>query len=498
MSVEKLVGDAKIVAVVCNQFGDTGKGKICDYLAEWTDVSIRATGGDNAGHTVIYKGKPKVLKNIPTGILREKITILGNGMVINPESLCQELERLEQNGIEFNKESFMISEKAQVILPCHIHRDRERYQSPEKGGIGTTGKGIGPCYGDKVTRIGIPISYLLDKIRLTRQLDKIVKNYPEQDLNKEEIIARLQPFTEKIVPFVEDTVNKLHEYIEGGKKILIEGAQGLALSIEHGTFPYTTSSDCSIDGTASGAGISAKAIDLVLGTIKFPFMTRVGGGPFPTELGGKESEEHCLTPGLEHDIFYEVNEYLKMSLDLEKIRKLQTERNEVELEKEKEKVKKYIKSHREKIIELCNSDNQFEQGVGIRLAAMEYGSVTNRPRRIGWTDAIAGKYAVRINRPLKLILTKVDCLDGVKNFYLCNRYTNGKSNNLEFRTDEKFLSGITPNYKKYEGYDSVGDAKNYEELPKSLLESIKDFEEIVKTEVVAVSNGPKRENILIK
>ena len=292
MPLDKLLKNVQTIAVICNQWGDTGKGKFSDYFAsQWADVTARGTGGNNAGHTVVVNGKEKIFHLIPAGVTNDslgKTTILGNGMVIDLAVLSSELDDLDKEGVSYN--NLLISRDANVIMPYHINRDKAKHQSQKKGGIGSTGRGIGPCYTDKVARRGIMINDLFNRDRLVKKINKVREFYLEQKIDTENIIEQLKPYAERIEPFVRDTVAEMHNFMRGGKKILLEGAQGLLLSIEHGTYPYVTSSDCSLNGTASGVGLSAKNIDLSLGIVKFPFMTRVGAGPFPTELGGCVAE----------------------------------------------------------------------------------------------------------------------------------------------------------------------------------------------------------------
>ena len=511
MTLDKLLDNVKTLAVVCNQWGDTGKGKFVEFFAnEWADVIARGTGGNNAGHTTVVNGKERIYHLLPSGIVQDsnkKTNLLGNGMVINPFVLCQELDELTASRGTYNY--LKISEEAHVILPHHIREDRERYQSLEGGGIGSTGRGIGPCYEDKTGRKGITMGDLKDKTLLSRKLDAALEFYHRHELKvktithkditqeRDQIIDSLEEVTERLSPLITDTKSIIYAFREQGKNILVEGAQGLLLSIEHGTYPYLTSSDCSINGTAGGVGLSAKAIDLVLGIVKFPFMTRVGGGPFPTEFG-PESEGHCAK-GLEHDVFYEAKTYLSMSLNLEEIRQLQSQKdseNKIELENQKQNVYRFIKENRERVLELCNSDSPFEQGIGIRLAALEYGATTARPRRIGWTDAVAAKYATNINSPMKLVLTKLDCLSGTDNFSICYEYQNG-SPTTNFRPDEKFLRGVKPIRTEYKGYGDIQDLTSFKELPKTLQNAIGDFESFVNADVAAISVGSERNQTII-
>lgn len=498
MTLDKLLKDAQVVAVICNQWGDTGKGKFSDYFAaHWADVTARGTGGNNAGHTVVVNGKEKVYHLIPAGIANDaegKPTILGNGMVLDLKVLSEELDDVEKEGGTYNH--LMISKDAFVIMPRHIHRDKTKTQSQSKGGIGSTGRGIGPSYTDKVARFGVRVSDLLDRDNLISQIRRTAE-FNAQDIGQKEIdrtISQLQPYIDRIKPFVRDTVSEMHDFFRQGKKILLEGAQGLLLSIEHGTYPYVTSSDCSLNGTATGVGLSAKMVDLPFGIVKFPFMTRVGAGPFPTELGD-DSEKYCAS-GLEHDIFYEVKEYLGMDLHITGIRQAQAENDQVKLAMVEKEVSKYIKSHQEDVLNLMNSDDPFVKGVGMRLAAGEYGATTKRPRRTGWTDAVAARYAVGINGPL-MILTKADCISGADEFKICYGYKDNGKLCSSFSKDKDFLYKVRPEFKTYEGYGGISDIKDPKNLPASLKESILDFEAFTGGRVAAVSVGADREETII-
>ncbi len=477
MTLEKLLKDVKILAVVCNQFGDTGKGKFSDYFSiHFADVTARGTGGNNAGHTVVINGHERIFHLIPAGIVNDsngQINVLGNGMVIDLSVLCSELNELDREGLSYN--NLMISRDAHVIMPYHIKRDKSTEQSQKSGGIGTTGRGIGPCYADKIARRGITIGDLFDKEFLKKKTIKAARFYSEQVIDPDEIILGLMNYAERIRPYVRDTVNEMHNFVRSSKRILLEGAQGLLLSIEHGTYPYVTSSDCSLNGTANGVGLPAKSVDLCLGIVKFPFMTRVGGGPFPTELGGRRSEEYCGEEG--HTKLDELKKY-QIPFE-EKNGKIIYNPNDV------------------KILQMIHSEDPFIQGIGIRLAANEYGATTGRPRRIGFTDAVSAKYAVGINGPL-MILTKVDSLAGAENFKICYGYRKGSKFSREFSRDEKTLREVEPQYKNYSGYADIGLLRQFDRLPSSLLGSISDFEGFTGGKVVAVSVGSDREATIIR
>ncbi len=477
MNIEKLVRDSKVIAVVCNQWGDTGKGKIVDYLSENVDVIARGTGGNNAGHTVILNGREKIFHLLPTGILKDsqgKKTILGNGMVIDLQALCTEIDELDHEKLSYN--NLMISKDASLIMPYHIEMDKAKNQSQKDGGIGSTGRGIGPCYTDKIARRGIFMEDLFNKDKLTKKILRDSEFYSRQKINVEEIIDELDPYISRIKPFVRDTVSEMHKSLRQGKKILLEGAQGLLLSVEHGTYPYVTSSDCSLNGTCSGVGISARVVDLPLGVFKFPFMTRVGAGPFPTELGGRSSEEYCAA-GTEHDILFELEKY------------------GVSFTKENGCIK--YNHHDPKIIELMNSNDSFTQGVGIRLAAKEYGATTGRPRRTGWTDLISARYAININGPL-MVLTKPDSISGIEKFKLGHNYKNGDSIVEDFSKDGEFLKKVIPTFITYKGYRDISSVRKYDELPSSLQTAIRDFENFTGGETVAISVGAEKDAIIFK
>ncbi len=478
ISLEKLVGDAQILAILCNQYGDTGKGKFVDFFAaHWADVIARGTGGNNAGHTVIVGGEKKVFHLVPSGITYDsqgKVNILGNGTVIDLKVLNEELESLRAKNASYN--NLMISRDAHVVLPHHISIDKAENKSQKNGGVGSTGRGIGPCYTDKTARRGVTIGDLFDKDVLYNKMKKLKKAYPEGKIDPDEVMNYLYSNFEEIKPLVRDTVSEIHRLLDQGKKLCLEGAQGLLLSVEHGTYPYVTSSDCSLNGTANGVGISAQAVDLNLGLLKFPFMTRVGGGPFPTELGGKKSEEYCGGEASRDD------ELSKCGIPF--------------TGNSREGNVKYDPKH-EKISEMLNSSDEFIQGIGIRLAAEEYGATTGRPRRVGWTDMVAARYALSFCGPRsKMILTKPDSLSGIKSFKLANGYKNGGPEILGFTKDAEKLRGMDPQYREYPGYGSLDGVKNYSELPEGLKSGIEDLERFVRAPVSIVSTGPgQSENI---
>ncbi|MFH1133810.1 MAG: adenylosuccinate synthase [Nanoarchaeota archaeon] len=276
----------QITAVIGGQWGDEGKGKIVDLLAAESDIVARATGGNNAGHTIVI-GKDKVILHlIPSGILHDRtLNIMGNGMVIDPSVLIKEMDELKQRGIAITPERLAISDRAHVILDHHKAED----SSAEKGfKIGTTGRGIGPCYADKASRIGMRMADFVDSDRRLQQLKRIAPRkyeYLKEDVG--DANARYEPLALRFKPLVKDTVLLLSRNLR--KNVLAEGAQGTLLDIDHGTYPYVTSSNSSVGGVCTGLGIPPTAIKRVVGIFK-AYCTRVGEGPFPTELKGQEGE----------------------------------------------------------------------------------------------------------------------------------------------------------------------------------------------------------------
>ena len=255
------------IAVIGMEWGDEGKGKIIDFLAEKADVVARFNGGNNAGHTIEADGKKIVLHLIPSGVMRKnKLNVVGNGLVIDPKVLLQEIEFLKKNGIKINTENLVISENAHVILPHHIEEDRKI-----GGTIGTTARGIGPAYTDKAARIGLKVYEFIDDVMFKKRF------------GDEEFYQEYKKYAESIKPYVNDTSLIINYAINKNQKVIFEGAQGTLLDIDHGTYPFVTSSNCTTGGVCTGLGISPKKIQSVMGVCK-AYKTRVGNGPFPTEI----------------------------------------------------------------------------------------------------------------------------------------------------------------------------------------------------------------------
>ncbi len=281
----------KNVVVVGSQWGDEGKGKIVDWLSSEADVVVRFQGGHNAGHTLVIDKKVFKLRLLPSGIVREgKISILGNGVVIDPWALLDEIEEIKKKGINVNQENFMISESASLILPFHQEMDEIREDSAGKGKIGTTRRGIGPCYEDKVGRRSIRVMDLRSESNLDNRLENVLlhhnairKGLKKKVFKKDELKKKLLKIAPEILKFAKPIWVKLDEFTENRKKILFEGAQGVLLDVDHGTYPFVTSSNTVPAMAATGTGLGPDKINYVLGITK-AYTTRVGSGPFPTEL----------------------------------------------------------------------------------------------------------------------------------------------------------------------------------------------------------------------
>ncbi|MBP5444936.1 MAG: adenylosuccinate synthase [Acholeplasmatales bacterium] len=408
-----------------SQWGDEGKGKITDYLAQEADVVVRSQGGNNAGHTIVINNEKFALRSIPSGIFNPRIkNILANGMVINPKQLLEELHGLEARGIKDYK--LYISNRAHIVLPYHETLDGayEDYKGSRK--IGTTKHGIGPCYSDKANRIGIRIGEFVNeeefKECLTNTLS--IKNMELKmlglpEVSVDEIFNEYKEYAKEISKFVCDTSLLIEEELEKGSKILFEGAQGVMLCIDHGTYPYVTSSSPTGAAVPLNCGIAPKYINNVLGICK-AYTTRVGSGPFPTEIDG----------------------------------------------------------------DLANY---------IRERGHEYGTVTKRPRRIGWLDCVTLNYARRVSGINYLSIMLLDVLTGLDEIKICYEYDlDGKALNTVPAT-LKELEKVTPKYITLKGWkEDITQVKSFDELPENAKIYIRKIEELTKAEVAIFSVGPDR------
>ncbi|MBI5066415.1 adenylosuccinate synthetase [Candidatus Woesearchaeota archaeon] len=494
-----MLADKQVVAVVCNQWGDTGKGKLVDLLSEWADYIVRGTGGANAGHTIVVNDKKFAFHLIPSGILYDnlgKINVIGRGVAFDPKILIEEIYILEKNGLQVH--NLLISHEAPLVLPYHLLFDRYSDRSEK---VGTTGRGIGPLYSDYVSRNSLFVNDLLNpeifKEKLTKYVEskRIILNSMNKEVaekilshkhllngfffNKDTIIdfdkvvdLYTKEYSEKLRPFIENTSKVVKQARKNGSKILLEGAQGTLLSIDYGTTKYQTSSDCAIEGLAKGCGLKEKDVDYVFGITKAFFMTRVGNGPFPTELGGKKSEEYCDSSQTKND---EETNYAN------------------------------------KLEEMLHSNDEFEKGIAIRMQGNEYGATTGRTRRVGWLDLVALKYAMQINGP-NLTLTKVDVLTGLDKIKICTDYTyQGKeidyagrslktgSTIKEFPRFSEILYNCEPVYEEFPGWtEDITKIKNYGNLPENFKKIISFIEEYTGGSIDVISVGPEREQTIFR
>ena len=415
------------IVIVGAQWGDEGKGKIVDIYTERADMVVRFGGGPNAGHTLVVGHDKLVVRLVPSGILRAETTcVLAQGMVIDPRSLVTELDELERRGIAV-KDRLLVSDRAHVILPYHVQIDGLR--EGKKNAIGTTKRGVGPCYEDKVARRGVPLGAFRDPARLRALVTRAVADWApiiahlgDQTPTVDAVLEAIEPTRARILPMLVDSQALVERAVRAKKKVVLEGAQGTLLDVDHGTYPFVTSSTPTAGGACVGAGIGPTRIDEVVGLVK-AYTTRVGGGPFPTEL---------------HD----------------------------------------------------------EVGERIRKIGQEFGSVTGRPRRTGWLDLPALRYAARVNGLDALAITKLDVLTGLDEVKVCVAYEtkNGRSNELPM--DE--LDTVTPVYQSFPGWkQELGGARAMSDLPREARAYLEFVEREAECPYILVSVGPGREETIV-
>lgn len=431
------------VIVVGAQWGDEGKAKITDLLAMEADVVVRSQGGCNAGHTVKFKDDVFKFHLIPSGLLYpQKLCIIGPGTVIDPSVLLQEIERMTLKG--YSVQNLKISSRAHLTLPHHIRLDKAQEASLSSNKIGTTGRGIGPTYMDKVARLGIrmgdlylPTPVLQERLKQVAQAKRLAlaslseadPAHADKDLSDwvSEWLAYCQQYAEKLKPFVADTVYLLHQEIRNGKRILFEGAQGTLLDVDYGTYPFVTSSNSTAGGACTGSGVGPTRIDRVIGVMK-AYTTRVGEGPFPTEMD---------TPTAQR--FAEVGQ--------------------------------------------------------------EYGTTTGRLRRCGWFDAVIGKYSVLVNGLDSLAITKLDVLDGLDEIQLATAYRHRETGEIvdQFPADIFTLKELEPIYETFPGWpgESVKEARTYEELPIQARQYLERIAALLEVPIALISIGAERNQTIV-
>ena len=387
-------------ALIGAQWGDEGKGKVVDYLASKAQWVARYAGGNNAGHTVMNEGGTFSLHLVPSGIFQPEVScVIGNGVVVNPEVLLEEIRELSERGVDVSR--IYVSERAHLIMPYHVQIDALEEKARGDANLGTTGTGVGPAYVDKASRTGIragDLLYLEDELlpRLKRVVEDksriLTKLYDQPPLSLEEILDQCARWREGLKDLIRPTSFLMQQAIERGDTIIMEGAQGTLLDLDHGTYPYVTSSSSSVGGAAAGLGIHPRSISGVIGVFK-AYCTRVGSGPFPTEMQDERADE-------------------------------------------------------------------------LRERAWEYGTTTGRARRIGWFDAVAGRYSQHINGFSSLVLTRLDVLDGFPSVKICVGYEMDGELLDHFPASATLLQRCRPVYEEMPGWtEPTEGATSMEQLP---------------------------------
>lgn len=422
--------------VVGTQWGDEGKGHITDLLAEDADFVARFSGGDNAGHTVAIGGEIFKLHLIPSGIIHSHVTcVIGNGVVINPAVLLDEIKELDARGVKIPPERLKISDRAHLITPGHIALDAAQESSRGRSAIGTTQRGIGPAYTDKAARNGLRVGLLKDEELLAKEvnthieakntlLDHLTVATP---LDATKIANEFMIYSQQLRSYVADTSKILNLAISEGKYVLAEGAQGMLLDLDHGTYPFVTSSWSTAAGALIGLGIGPKTVKKVIGVAK-AFTSRVGSGPFPTELSGEMAARLRGTGEMPWD---------------------------------------------------------------------EFGTTTGRPRRVGWLDLVILRYAARVNGLTELALTKLDILSGLQQLSVCLDYEFDGDRIDTFPADLKILENCRPIYQTIDGWmEDITEARKLSELPYNARKYIDFVAEVVDIPINLISIGPGREQII--
>ena len=429
---------AKNVVVVGSQWGDEGKGKIVDWLTDNAQGVVRFQGGHNAGHTLVIAGKKTVLHLVPSGILRpDVVCYIGNGVVLSPDALVKELDELIAAGVEAEPR-LRISEACPLILPYHQAMDVAREAAKGENKIGTTGRGIGPCYEDKVARRAIRLQDLLRPKRFAEKLAELLdyynflltNYYQAKTVDFKQVLDSTLAMGPRLEKMVADVPRALYDAHQAGANLLFEGAQGTLLDIDHGTYPFVTSSNCVAGAASAGAGVGPGMLHYILGITK-AYTTRVGSGPFPTEL---------------YDAL----------------------------------------------------DKQDPVGKHLATRGNEFGATTGRARRCGWFDAAALKRSIQINGISGLCVTKLDVLDGVHELKLCTGYKleGGVTDILPVGAEE--LSRCQPIYETLPGWqESTVGVKTLEGLPAAARSYLKRIEEVCGVPVDLISTGPERDETIV-
>ena len=421
---------SKVDVVLGTFYGDEGKGKIIDYLGSNADIAVRCSGGNNAGHTIEVDGIKFAFHLIPSGILNKgTIAVIGNGVVVDPKVLIEEMENLKEHG--YSADNLRISDKAHIILPYHIEMDKLLEENRGNNKIGTTARGIGPSYCDKYERCGIRAEDLISNrfeelltININNK-NKIFEMYGHETVDLEKTLADYKEYAKILKPYITDTVTLIHNALDAGKKVICEGAQATLLDIDFGSYPFVTSSNPSIGGVCTGSGVGAKDIGEVYGVLK-AYSSRVGAGPYVTE-----------------------------------------QNNEI--------------------------------GDTIRELGHEYGTTTKRPRRCGWLDLVALKYAVRLNGITGLAVNHVDTIGKLDNIKLCVAYNFNGKETTDFSTNVDFLNNSYAVYEDFEGnFGDISNCKTYEELPDNAKKYLKRIEDFTGVPVKFIGTGAGREDMIVR
>ncbi len=419
------------VTVIGAQWGDEGKGKIVDWLASRAEIVVRFQGGHNAGHTLVVGNQTYKLSLLPSGLVRGKLGIIGNGVVVDPEALLGEIDRVRGQGLPVGPDTLRISEAATLILPVHGALDRAREAARGERRIGTTGRGIGPAYEDKVARRAIRLCDLAEPDTLDWKLDEILLHHNTllaglgaDTVSKDALLRYLLDLAPRLLPYVEPVWERLDDARRAGTRILFEGAQAVMLDVDHGTYPFVTSSNTVAANAATGSGVGPNAVGFVLGIAK-AYATRVGAGPFPSEL---------------HD----------------------------------------------------------ETGQLLGARGHEFGTVTGRPRRCGWFDAVLVRRAVRVGGITGLALTKLDVLDGLPEIRICTGYRLDGQEVRHLPSAPAAQARIEPVYETLDGWqDSTRGARSWGALPAAAIKYVRRIEELVEAPVTLLSTSPERDDTIL-
>lgn len=421
---------SKVDVVLGTFYGDEGKGKIIDYLGSNADIAVRCSGGNNAGHTIEVDGIKFAFHLIPSGILNKgTIAVIGNGVVVDPKVLIEEMENLKEHG--YSADNLRISDKAHIILPYHVEMDKLLEENRGSNKIGTTARGIGPAYCDKYERCGIRAEDLISDCfeeLLTININnknKIFEMYGHETVDLEKTLADYKEYAKILKPYITDTVTLIHNALDEGKKVICEGAQATLLDIDFGSYPFVTSSNPSIGGVCTGSGVGARDIGEVYGVLK-AYSSRVGAGPYVTE-----------------------------------------QNNEI--------------------------------GDTIRELGHEYGTTTKRPRRCGWLDLVALKYAVRLNGITGLAVNHVDTIGKLDNIKLCVAYNCNGKETTDFSTNVDFLNNSYAVYEDFDGnFGDISNCKSFEELPDNAKKYLRRIEEFTGVPVKFIGTGAGREDMIVR